>query len=120
MEILRIFWEISVPVAQVAGDGLSFAIQETSRAAMPLISDAGVILKKTLRNIVVTEGGVYLHFTGSEDYTDGAGNGLLSGRKELIMSVIGISQSSDMEISYAILYRLVKVTPGELVGLISS
>jgi hypothetical protein len=120
MEILKIFYEIESVLAEVSGDGILFAIQETSRVAVPDISDAGVILKERWMLLVVTEGGKYTKLTSVVDYTDGAGNGLLSARKELLMSVEGISQTIPMIIHFAILYRLVKVSPAEIVGLISS
>lgn len=121
MEILKIFWDLDLSVMDGASaDGLKFAIYETSRTALPFYSDSGTIfIHHTFQQLTSSGTNIY-YKSGMMDYTDGAGNGLLIGRKKIILAITGISQTAGKTVNFAILYRLVKISPAELVGLISS
>lgn len=120
MEILRIYFELEGTLDMIADDRISYGIWENSRAALPHLNDAGVVAKVKIHSTLLTEGASTTYETNQQDFTDGNGNGLLYGRKEIFIGVEGISQTNAITVNAAILYRLVKVTPAELVGLISS
>lgn len=120
MEVLRIYFEIEGDLNLTDGDKLSIAVYENSVTALPYYDDSGVILKWKYVAGVVASGANKILLTYTQDYTDGAGNGLLVGRKEIKLGIEGLSQTNALKANFAILYRLVKVSPAELVGLISS
>jgi hypothetical protein len=56
---------------------------------------------------------------GMFDLTDGAGNGPLIGAPSIFAAVEGVSQGNAVTIHFAVLYRLIKVSPTELLGIIA-
>ena len=120
MEILRVFLELEEHGTFLDGDEIIVSLHETTRAAMPHINDAGVIYNHGQVISFTTSGILMFMRNFTQDYTDGNGNGILTGRKALLLGIQGTSQAGAMAANINILYRLVKATPAEIVGLIST
>jgi hypothetical protein len=120
MEILRIYYELEGVLDLGPDNRIEYGIWENSRPLMPNLNDSGVINKQKIHATLLTEGANSTYETPDVAFTDGAGNGLLTGRKEIFIGVEGVAQTNAITVNAAILYRLVRVTPGELVGLIST
>jgi len=118
MNIIRVFLDME-DGGIGENDTRELAIYDQSRTAMPEISDAGVLIRT--RNVVhiTTSGIVDRQGPAVFDFTDGQGNGVLYGRKQIFIAVEGGSQSIAMIAHAMIEYTLTEVSDSELVGMLA-
>lgn len=121
MEILKIFamMEHVVLTQRAAGDMMQWAVYDRSKTALPSLSDSGVLFRYADGFDIVTSGGANPQKVINFDFTDGAGNGILYGKKELFAGIKGESLSQISRVDFAILYRLKKVSVAEMIGLVA-
>lgn len=113
MELLKIFLDENLGgLANL--NTFEAAIYDRSRAAIPNISDPGVI--HSHRRYSRTGGATASSYT-EVDLTDGGGNGLLYGKKQIFCAADSTDDTVALGFKYAILYRLKAVNATELVGL---
>ncbi len=119
MEILRIYWESETDAEAANADKITVGLYGVSRTAMPGLNDNDVIWKFRRTKHFTSSGSDMFLETGETPYTDGNGNGLLYGRKDIILAIEGESNITAHIFNLAILFRLVKVSSQELIGLIT-
>lgn len=119
MEILKIF-AVHPMGDQAATEGIRFAVYDRTKTSMPNFTDNGVLKHSRYQNVLTTSGGLENYGNHCDDYTDGNGNGVLYGKKNIYAGIQGQNQASPLTLEVAILYRLVKVDPEELISLIAS
>lgn len=121
MEILRIeFAHSTQPNKTTTGDEANWALSDSSKTVIPRLDQPGVLCRDGWGFDLMSSGAATSGGRGMYDFTDGAGNGLLYGKKTLFWHVKGESQSAALDIGWTLLYRLVKVSAEEIVGLISA
>lgn len=121
MEILKVFFYTALDndeITIVALDVIKVALYDRSQEAVPRISDVGTVMADRLGHDATTNGCAWWT-TREFDLTDGAGNGLLYGKKSIYLGIEGTSVANPARVDCAILYRLVPVNPTELIGLMA-
>lgn len=118
MEILRLLVDAD-PGDLEGNSNCDVAVYDRSRTAMPNLSDSGVLHHSRLESNVTTQGGTAWNNYYEVDFTDGAGNGLLYGKKSIFIAALGVGEVAVLDHHVAILYRLKKVNAAELVGLMA-
>lgn len=117
MNILRVYVQPSDGAAD-DGDAVDMAIYDRSRAAMPAVSDAGIVAVNHLGTFMTTSGRVAVESPRVFELSDGQGHGILYARSKIYVGIQGASQANPLTGRYAIEYTLVEVDPEEYVGLI--
>lgn len=119
MEILKIWMENThnAPTSIDAGDHVAAALYDRPATALPRLADPGVIITQRHHGGSGATTGMY-QTVWEYDFTDGDGNGLLYGKKQLFLGVLGLSLGVVGRADVSILYRLKKVKIEELVGLV--
>ena len=120
MEIIKVFIELqtSDDTFLAAGDGIRCHLSDRSFAAMPHINDAGVIIGDRIEFEVETSGGGVNYSVKEVDFA-ACGHGVLFAKKSFYFAVQGVSMPATGTFRWAMLYRLVKVSSEELIGLMS-
>lgn len=115
MEIHRVFFE-RAPGDSLANDAMKMCVCSKKQSSMPLISDDGVIAKWNVVGIGASP--TYLDLTKQIDLTDGRGDGVLVGSKDLFCYLQGESQTAATFVAIAVEYTLKEVDTEELIGMI--
>lgn len=117
MEILRVTYTVNMTghLGYAANDIVFGALYDRSTDAIPELSDSGVLISDSVQCMGL---GVISDLR-TVDFMDGDGNGLLYAKKSIFAGTDSVTASYPAEFHAAILYRLVEVTPAELIGLLA-
>lgn len=121
MELLKIWFSFSVDAGQ-DGDAVHIELSSSVSAALQGEGSGELLCRISITNRFTTSGSktniLYPAMGIIYDMTDGNGNGLLYGNREIFLAVQGVSQGSAEFATCKLLYRLKEVSATELIGIL--
>jgi len=116
LELLKVIWSMSTGDGATASQRLAQLTTSSQTASIDF--DNPDLITRFRDNIVITTSGLFNHIGPViQDFTDGAGHGLIIATSDLFLGIVGTSQTNALQVAVRIIYRFKNITVDEFVGL---